>query len=941
MTTLCRPIAHRTVKQMAAFLSCLLALLPLIISGASAEQTTASIVDEGRLPLFEPVSSTTRGNNGNNGWLLLDPTNRVGYQVFRYTKEVSGTVLWAFDLDSLRPLRRELLVGFAVSEVGPNGARGDVIHAFDEPGRRLFLAGRRPQAFGFVDVAPEVLVIDERKFASGAPDFLTRTLVPTTDEAARLTARGLHGMTYESREGGGRLLLFAGDGTPGAQVYNHYLIAWDAGGGGESWVHRLASCQSGPFATSDTTVAQVPVLPTPRSLYVGCPGPSFSTVVARVNMADGAPTGDEVVSQLPRYSSNIYVDRAGRRLHFTAQLQGQTFWTFDAGSETFVGAAGTVLWDGFYSTSGLDQASGRLYALVPNHFRLDNGQVVRGGLLTTSGRLSPLPQFYNTRPDLEYTGEFQIKVDPLSKGGGRRVFLRRGNAVQPTTTKPDNTTVPRPTEEFFRVLRDRDDVPVGGRSDDADRNTAGVAEEPDVAEANYDATASGFGSRVMLIGGTNAAVSRDLDGLGTPVCFSNDRELIAGQSPGLVLSNVQAAASAAALTADPSTRADIDSPTARCSLDATPREAAKVVDSLVPAGIRPQWEEFGAQCSGDAGDRRAQVSSPPRLDASVSWRQDKRRVSAESLAQALPGTQQLGITVGSSWSAATLRHDPKFGVVSDVVSEARQIDIAGVGTIGYVKATASARAHGVAGSAKAAFTPLVCNVRFPKTDRFPGYEEPSCVKDTQDFVARFNQAFNGRARMRFRIPDASLLAGSPGGYQAAVQRDRYQALEDSAISRDGSSSVPALEIMVFRTDSRDRGPGRQIFQFAGVQVSASYGTYCLHGEEAPRKCRRAFPEDVSGIGDDDIDPLASSGPLAFAEAQQYDAVEQPSIDNRPSPSVLKRLLRVPAEALRLLFASPRQFGLMASVWALLWLPWYLADRRRAVAAQLASGGIAP
>lgn len=46
--------------------------------------------------------------------------------------------------------------------------------------------------------------------------------------------------------------------------------------------------------------------------------------------------------------------------------------------------------------------------------------------------------------------------------------------------------------------------------------------------------------------------------------------------------------------------------------------------------------------------------------------------------------------------------------------------------------------------------------------------------------------------------------------------------------------------------------------------------------------------------------------------------------------VLRAVPRALAEALRLLFNDPRELGLLAALWALLYAPCYLGDRRRAV-----------
>jgi hypothetical protein len=53
----------------------------------------------------------------------------------------------------------------------------------------------------------------------------------------------------------------------------------------------------------------------------------------------------------------------------------------------------------------------------------------------------------------------------------------------------------------------------------------------------------------------------------------------------------------------------------------------------------------------------------------------------------------------------------------------------------------------------------------------------------------------------------------------------------------------------------------------------------------------------------------------------------------PKPRIIRIIERIPeavAEALRLLFNNPRELGLMAAVWALLYAPCYLGERRRSV-----------
>lgn len=65
-------------------------------------------------------------------------------------------------------------------------------------------------------------------------------------------------------------------------------------------------------------------------------------------------------------------------------------------------------------------------------------------------------------------------------------------------------------------------------------------------------------------------------------------------------------------------------------------------------------------------------------------------------------------------------------------------------------------------------------------------------------------------------------------------------------------------------------------------------------------------------------PIVESKPLVPAK---------PSLSDRASDA-LTQVLNVPLEAFRFLFNNPREVGLMAAVWALLFLPCYLGERRR-------------
>ncbi|MDQ3756481.1 MAG: hypothetical protein M3394_01365 [Actinomycetota bacterium] len=208
-------------------------------------------------------------------------------------------------------------------------------------------------------------------------------------------------------------------------------------------------------------------------------------------------------------------------------------------------------------------------------------------------------------------------------------------------------------------------------------------------------------------------------------------------------------------------------------------------------------------------------------------------------------------------------------------------------------------------------------------------------------VEQLNRALAGRGEARLRSPDASFAQGTPHGYLAAVQRDRKELFADQTISKDRSLAVPALEIVMYQGDGGVWGAGRQITQLAGVQASTSYGIACTYGKGVDGRCAAEGEEvvDTGSTGSDD-DATAPAEPVVTTVVEQVPGeMALPGsavLSGGGRESVLTRLLRaVPramAEALRLLFNNPRELGLLAALWALLYAPCYLGDRRRAVRA---------
>ena len=207
-------------------------------------------------------------------------------------------------------------------------------------------------------------------------------------------------------------------------------------------------------------------------------------------------------------------------------------------------------------------------------------------------------------------------------------------------------------------------------------------------------------------------------------------------------------------------------------------------------------------------------------------------------------------------------------------------------------------------------------------------------------VGQLNEAMGGRGEVRLRTPDAELLDGTEHGYLAAVQRDRRQLFSDQTITRDRSLAIPGLEIIFFRGDGGAWGAGRQVIQLAGAQAATSYGIICVFGQSASGKCSNG---DDEAMLDGGITTL-SGDTIVVTEVQEVPGDAPPASSDK-EPTILRLIKKIPqaiAQALRLLFNNPRELGLLAAVWALLFAPCYLGERRRSIrglTARRAVGGV--
>jgi hypothetical protein len=761
------------------------------------------------------------------------------------------------------------------------------------------------------------------------------------------------------------------------------------------WEQVLTACATAPITSTESAANAVgvknykwDVLPTRDAIYVPCNSAPNSGAVARVALdpstGSPAPPPNQQVTALGKPIGNAVADLEGGRLYLSSFGGGMTWWVFDAATNRFAGAMAGTLAESTPLAAGIDQATGRFYAYTPDYCatRTGGGSLpVRGGIRIADARLDPVPAAENVRPDIPYPTRWRIAVDSVT----RRVFVRRGGLLDTLQYRypscVQNDREPAPVERFWRVFEDRTPVAVAPTGFDDAQLTTNVPESRDLTQASYLGSGSGFGARMVLTGGLDALTQNAVTSAKSS-CGRDDRELLVGSVGNVDLSDQSVSAGAASLDADANTQVAFGNPVSRCR-------------PQVPPGM-PQAGELN-KCQGDTDElafdepekdgrdlnkdgcvdrtgvnkyeARCFEDGPPALASGPPGRTVSRdgfvaRVScdgtnekAEGAAEGALGSKQVDqrqsglpapvgtddpLRIGRSVSEVAVTRVPGKGVTVKVQSITRDVEVPGIGTIGAVRAEATSTANGRDRGARSSFKRTICDVHLGDV------VVSGCLgdEDQQSFIVRrFNDTFAGRAAMRLRQPDRPLFEGTSHGYLTAVQRDQNELFGDQTITRDHSLAVPALEIILFQGDGGAWGAGRQVLQLAGVQASTSYGIVCVYGQAANGQCSDGRDELVSDDLTDGIAPLATldgpdEGDLGVTSPK---SVESPPQHEPTIVRVVRNIPRALAQALQLLFNNPRELGLMAAVWALLYAPCYLGERRRSVsglrARRAAAGGV--
>lgn len=946
--------------------------------GSSAETSGGGLEVVGKLPAPDFTKDSEEWDEesrAGSGYLILNPATRRGYQVFN-TFLPKTTIVQSFDIDTLEPLKRMRYPGFWPMSAGGGGEPrnsnpGEVIHAVDEEGGRLFLpltrnnSLDRPDKFVGGNQAEfrGLLVIDEAGFEEASctegvcegeeVEEFTDVWEPSPD----IGTKALHGLTFfrraEQSEG---KLLFLFDGRASR---DHRLVQWDAADGEGDWSYLLDSCSGAVLRQSG--FYELGIVRGSDAIHLGCQASKASAQAVSIPLDEGGrpdPGRNPETFVLGRSAVDVLADPDGERLLFWEQQgEGTKWWIFDGGLGAWAGLIGATPGSVArgYMSAGIDPASGRVYTLVPHHTFVDREgeqQAVQGGIGMADGRLTPVPQLDMQLPELAYPGIFRIAVDPATEDRPRRIFVRRGGRhIENQTDYPSTETVETPPEFFYWVIEDRKPVVTEVPEEDPDRFTSGHPEEPGVTTATFDGAGAGYGARSLLVSGLDAVLKvSDIwvpdfaEEAGIPLrssCTARDREVVFGASGPTRYSQDGAVARAGSLGADGGTRVDLDRPATRCwpwGIEGPP-PGAEQFDELVGQDPWATSEEgdnnaMAAECTGDEGDEAEQG------DAEARCRQDEGEVRSSSTASAF-SAGPVRVAAASSWTEVF--RDEERGLVSRSVAEARGVEIGGAVRVGLIRTEAEVWAAGREDTAGTSFTRKMCGVHSPE------FSGGACLDEEQqqEFVEGLDRLFGGRGKARLREPDAELAEGSPGGYIAAIRRDRLDRFFDLVVNRDESVAVPGLELIRY-ADHKNEGSGRQIIQLAGVQASSTYGVLCLFGE-TPDGCERP-PEAPEPVETDvEVDAAGAAGPIEPLPQQEEGGSSEPrffeevipAADRSSAPQtgadepedegatgVVRRVLEAPAQGLRFLLRNPGDALLLGGTWILVLGPLWLAWRRR-------------
>jgi hypothetical protein len=534
----------------------------------------------------------------------------------------------------------------------------------------------------------------------------------------------------------------------------------------------------------------------------------------------------------------------------------EVWWVFDSRREQFVGTIGVGAFGPAETQAVLDETSGRLYVIAPPQ----SGVGYKGGIFVADTRRTPLAQALVFPDVARDSSGGPPAVDPAADGRPARLFTRVA-------------------DDLYRVVEDTIPLSVDLAVETYVGRTLDLDEVDGVTAAAFDGAARGYGVRALLVGGADAMLRNgpvDPTGqyygtqdaalratvstmgesgqraLGLPLtspCTEASREIVlgaVGPAGPAVVDASGGRAGAEPIVADSGLRTDAEKPVSRCLPVDWTELWSKALFTRAPVAEPEAMWPFGAgtaDCVSSAETPSASFSDPTTGWFSAAVECGQQEISGWSRARAVD-VDALGLTVAEASSKFTVYRDPGRGIVARVESVARGVDLTGVLRVDSVRVIAESWANGRRQPVTAAdrgpdYDPNcdlersagTCFVRSVTGVWTPGWSCGPCG-DEATMVDRMNKAIGANGKVALREPDPRMAAGAENGYIAAIQKPDHERFADLVLNNDLLQTVvPGLEIIRYTAPNRTIGGGgprgRQVYQFAGTEVSSSYGISCL------------------------------------------------------------------------------------------------------------------
>jgi hypothetical protein len=832
-------------RRVRAVMAVTVAMLALLTEPTSASE---GIARRGHINRFPGGSGM-----GASGNILVDGPARRGYQISR---EPDQSALNVYDLDTLHVIRHGTFPVIEAAETiaGPT----QWMMGFDSGKKRIFAFEKVP----------------------GAPfrdDFLLLNLdlksITASRSAPLWTASSRVPIALSYHQPSGHVYIMSRLLTGGPAGRGVYFAEERRTDGSLVWEKMLPAC----FAATDNQYAPTIVrsILEPSKIYLNCYNSgAVQGLIIRITLGgDGNPSSDEVFPGVPGALSTMF-DTGSDRMIFLTTISGagRGAWVFDGKRSSFLGviATGDERPGAIAYSMGLDQDRGRLYMQTA------------AGILVADVRRTPLASGLLFRK-FAAEGVGAIEVDPVNHQFFVPEFRIEG--------QPERYTVYSDEIPSFR----------SANHESPDDLTTDVEERNGVTGVNYSAGGRAFGGRILVTGGLqkgtwNAALgpfSTEDTGINqlwraiqsAPVSQSN-RELFTARVEGVSLTNDSADASAIAADADRGSRQDV----------ATALDAAK----------QPMaWPVISADCDDTSSNPGATHGAQTGSGATC----DVESAAASATAGAVIASPGAEVSARTFSAMSSIQREAARGIVSRSIATVSHISIMETVWIGSLTTSAEAWARGRRGKAGAILDRVLADVRIDANhDGTPEYSCTVCsIESVQD---RMNAALGGQAAVEFPRPDPAYFPnGSPGGYQAIIQKEHFREFAERALNDDDTLEVPGMQLIVY-SDGR-AGRSRYVVQFAGVQAEAHYGIYLLPNEATPP-------------------PPPTVGPVAPPPAPAPQATIAPP-PPPPAPtkrSIVDHLARRIADGIGVAVARPADAALTASLLGFFALPGYLLWRRR-------------